>query len=75
MVAQRLDRRKVRRRWVGQVLLDNFKHKGGALEAGLSPTAVYQRLLNHASPRRGPDAERYARYTLARAIRHTAKRN
>lgn len=47
----------------------------GALEAGLSPTAVYQRLLNHASPRRGPDAERYARYTLARAIRHTSKRN
>jgi len=47
----------------------------GALEAGLSPTAVYQRLLNHASPRRGPDAERYARYTIARAIRRTAKRN
>jgi hypothetical protein len=47
----------------------------GALEAGLSPTAVYQRLLNHASPRRGPDAERYARYTVARAIRHTTKRN
>jgi len=47
----------------------------GALEAGLSPTAVYQRLLNHASPRRGPDAARYARYTIARAIRHTSKRN
>jgi hypothetical protein len=47
----------------------------GALETGLSPTAVYQRLLNHASPRRGPDAERYARYTVARAIRHTSKRN
>jgi hypothetical protein len=47
----------------------------GALEAGLSPTAVYQRLLHHASPRRGPDAERYARYTIARAIRHTSKRN
>lgn len=47
----------------------------GALEAGLSPTAVYQGLLNHASPRRGPDAERYARYTVARAIRHTSQRN
>jgi hypothetical protein len=47
----------------------------GALEAGLSPTAVYQRLLNQASPRRGPDAERYARYTVARAIRHISNTN
>jgi hypothetical protein len=47
----------------------------GALEAGLSPVVVYQRLLEHASARRGPDAERYARYTLARALRHTSKRH
>ena len=47
----------------------------GALKAGLSPTAVYQRLLNQASPRRGPDAERYARYTIARAIRHISNTN
>ena len=47
----------------------------GALEAGLPATAVYQRLLAHASPRRGHDAERYARDTIARALRHTTKRN
>jgi len=47
----------------------------GALEAGLSPGMIYQRLLDHASPRRGPDAERYARYTIARALRHTSKRH
>ncbi len=46
----------------------------GALEAGLSPEAVYQRLLAHAAPRRGRDAERYARYTIARALRHTSAR-
>ncbi|WPL11960.1 DNA-primase RepB domain-containing protein [Thiorhodovibrio litoralis] len=47
----------------------------GALEAGLAPTTVYQRLLERASPRRGADAERYARYTLARAIRQSARGN
>jgi len=46
----------------------------GALEAGLSPEAVYQRLLAHAAPRRGRDAERYARFTIARALRHTSAR-
>jgi len=46
----------------------------GALEAGLAPVVVYQRLLEHASARRGPDAERYARHTIARAIRHTSTR-
>jgi hypothetical protein len=47
----------------------------GALEAGLSPTMVYQRLLERASARRGADAERYARYTLSRALRSTAHRH
>lgn len=47
----------------------------GALEAGLPATAVYQRLLQHASARRGPDAERYARHTIARALRDTSQRN
>lgn len=63
--SSRIDRSESAREW-GWVC--------GALEAGLSPSAVFQRLLNHASPRRGPDAERYARYTLARAIRHTSQR-
>lgn len=40
----------------------------GALEAGLDPEVVYRRLLDRASQRRGPDAERYARYTLQRAL-------
>ncbi len=41
----------------------------GALEAGVDPEIVYRRLLDRASPRRGRDAERYARYTLQRALR------
>jgi len=45
-----------------------------ALEAGLNPAVVYQRLLAHAAPRRGHDAERYASHTIARAIRHTSTR-
>ncbi|MCP5090994.1 MAG: hypothetical protein GY949_08750 [Gammaproteobacteria bacterium] len=40
----------------------------GALEAGLDPEIVYRRLLDRASQRRGSDAERYARYTLQRAL-------
>ncbi len=40
----------------------------GALEAGLDPEIVYRRLLDRASQRRGPDAVRYARYTLQRAL-------
>ena len=44
----------------------------GALEADLDPDIVYRRLLDRASQRRGPDAERYARYTLQRALQqHT----
>jgi hypothetical protein len=41
----------------------------GALEAGVDPQIVYRRLLQRASPRRGSDAERYARYTLRRALK------
>lgn len=44
----------------------------GALEAGLDPEIVYRRLLDRASQRRGPDAERYARYTLRRALQQHA---
>jgi hypothetical protein len=41
----------------------------GALQAGISPDTVYRQLVARASPRRGQDAERYARYTIQRAIR------
>ncbi len=34
----------------------------------LSGRIQLRRLLDHASQRRGPDAERYARYTLQRAL-------
>lgn len=40
----------------------------GTLEAGTDPEIVYRRLLDRASHRRGGDAERYARYTLQRAL-------
>jgi len=42
----------------------------GALEAGIAPAIIYRQLLERASLRRGRDAERYARYTLQRALRH-----
>ena len=42
----------------------------GALQAGIPPDTIYRQLLAHASPRRGLDAERYTRYTIAKAIRH-----
>jgi hypothetical protein len=41
----------------------------GALEAGIPHENVYRQLLARATPRRGRDAERYARYTIAKAIR------
>jgi hypothetical protein len=40
----------------------------GALQAGIPPDFVYRKLLQRASDRRGRDAERYARYTLRRAL-------
>lgn len=40
----------------------------GALQAGIKPDIVYQKLLQRTSARRGSDAERYARYTLQRAL-------
>jgi hypothetical protein len=39
----------------------------GLLEAGCDPAVVYHRLVETARPRRGRDAERYARRTVARA--------
>ncbi len=41
----------------------------GALEAGISPDTVHRQLVERASQRRGRDAERYATYTIKRAIR------
>lgn len=41
----------------------------GSLEAGLDPDQVYARLVERARARRGVDAERYARLTVARALR------
>lgn len=40
----------------------------GSLEAGVNPETVYQHLYQRALPRRGSDTERYARYTLQRAL-------
>ena len=40
------------------------------LEAGTDPDDVYRRLLERARPRRGHDAERYARRTLENALRY-----
>ena len=44
----------------------------GQLEAGRDPELVYFKLLQSAQHRRGSDAPRYARRTLARALKHTA---
>jgi len=41
----------------------------GMLEARLDPALVHARLLEQARSRRGPDADRYASRTLARALR------
>lgn len=41
----------------------------GALRHGMDEDVVLRRLIGHASPRRGPDAERYARHTLKNALR------
>jgi len=41
----------------------------GALEAGISPDTLYRQLVERASHRRARDAERYASYTIERAIR------
>ena len=40
----------------------------GMLEAGLPPRETYYRLVERARSRRGPDAERYARYTIGKAL-------
>jgi hypothetical protein len=40
----------------------------GMLEAGLPPRETYYRLVERARSRRGPDAERYARHTVTRAL-------
>lgn len=45
----------------------------GLLESGQSPDEVYRRLLDAARPRRGNDAERYARHTLQRALKRTGR--
>jgi hypothetical protein len=42
----------------------------GRLEDGWCPDDVYERLLEKARPRRGADAQRYARRTLERALHH-----
>lgn len=41
----------------------------GALEAGMDPESVRARLAERARKRRGKDADRYARHTVARAMR------
>jgi hypothetical protein len=41
----------------------------GLLEAGVTAEVVYRRLVAKARPRRGGDAERYARRTVAQALR------
>jgi hypothetical protein len=46
----------------------------GLLESGWNPDDVYFNLVEHARPRRGSDAERYARRTLARALAHISPR-
>jgi len=40
-----------------------------AIEAGHDPESIYQRLVSRARPRRGADAERYARRTIEEALR------
>lgn len=41
----------------------------GALESGTDPDSVFARLVERARPRRGSDAERYARHTVDKALR------
>lgn len=41
----------------------------GMLEAGFEPSVVRARLVEHALPRRGSDAARYANQTVTRALR------
>ncbi|MBE3099026.1 MAG: hypothetical protein IMZ44_18080 [Planctomycetes bacterium] len=43
------------------------------LEHGHAPDTIYTRLVDRARPRRGPDAERYARRTLDHALQHVAR--
>lgn len=43
----------------------------GLLESGCDPDDLYLKLVEHARPRRGSDAERYARRTLDRALART----
>lgn len=43
----------------------------GLLESGCDPDDLYLKLVDHARPRRGSDAERYARRTLDRALART----
>ena len=42
----------------------------GAIQAGVDPDAVFRQLHKRAIPRRGKDAERYARHTIIRALKH-----
>ena len=44
-----------------------WKYVRHALEAGVTPTEVYQRLLEHCLTRRGRDAKRYAETTVKKA--------
>lgn len=44
------------------------------LESGQDPESVYHRLVARARPRRGSDAERYARKTVDRAVNHVRSR-
>ncbi len=46
----------------------------GLLERGRDPEAFYPRLVARARHRRGQDAERYARHTIDRAMRHVAEK-
>lgn len=46
----------------------------GLLEAGCEPAEAYRRLVERARPRRGRDAERYARRTVKRALAHISSR-
>ena len=43
----------------------------GMLEAGMSPHQAYYRLVERARRRRGTDTERYARYTVGKALART----
>jgi hypothetical protein len=42
----------------------------GLLENGYDPESAFHRLVQRARPRRGRDAERYARRTINRALNH-----